>query len=149
VEEAQEEERIELGDDEQDELKRLYREASKKCHPDVVSEEEKEEAETLFIELQEAYERSDLVAVRSIAERIEGGRLTPRSTSVSTLERLEAEVKRLKQRIQSIRNEIDALQTSDAYQTLAGIEDFDAYFADQKDRLRARLDDLKSEMSST
>ncbi|MBK7560888.1 MAG: DnaJ domain-containing protein [Chitinophagaceae bacterium] len=54
----------ELNEDEQKELKQKYRKASKLCHPDVVSEEQKELADKLFAELNAAYASNDLKRVR-------------------------------------------------------------------------------------
>jgi len=149
VEEAKGEERLDLSEDEQAELKRLYRGASKKCHPDVVSEDEKDEAQALFVELKDAYERSDLAALQAIVRRLKSGGLTPRSASVSTIDRLEAEIERLQQRIDRVDEEIDVLRDSEEYQTLVSIANLNEYFANRKRRLQARLDDLRSELSAS
>src|SRR6185312_3730080 len=49
---------MELTEDESEELKRSYRKASKLCHPDVVSDEQKAIAERIFSDLNAAYERN-------------------------------------------------------------------------------------------
>jgi hypothetical protein len=54
------EDRYELSDEELIELKKLYRKASKLCHPDVVEDELKEQALILMQELNEAYGKKDL-----------------------------------------------------------------------------------------
>ena len=50
----------ELTHEEKKELKLKYWKASKLCHPNVVSEDQKELAEKIFIELNAAYERNDI-----------------------------------------------------------------------------------------
>lgn len=147
VEDAQEEERIELTVEETDELKDLYRSASKKCHPDAVDEADEAEAQELFVELQEAYEQNDLEAVRDIASRVERGAFGSRSEEVDDVEKLEEEVKRLQKRVEDLEREIDVLQESDAYQTITKVDDLDAYFADRKERLEDELTRLRKENS--
>lgn len=147
VEDAQEEERIELTEEETDELKDLYRSASKKCHPDAVDEAHEEDAQELFIELQEAYEQNDLEAVRDIASRVERGAFGSRSEEVDDVEKLEEEVERLQKRVEDLEREIDALWASDAYQTITEVDDLDAYFADRKERLEDELARLREEES--
>lgn len=148
VEEAQEKERIELTEEEEDELKTLYRKASKQCHPDAVEEDREEEARELFVELQEAYERNDLDAVRRIAKQIEAGvAFASRSEEIDEVERLEAEVERLRERVDELEREIEALRVSDPYQTLSEVDDLDEYFASRKERLRDELEHLRDEGS--
>lgn len=147
VEDAQEEERIELTEEETDELKDLYRSASKKCHPDAVDEAHEEDAQELFIELQEAYEQNDLEAVRNIASRVERGAFGSRSEEVDDVEKMEEEVERLQERVEDLEREIDALWASDAYQTITEVDDLDAYFADRKERLEDELARLREEES--
>jgi hypothetical protein len=103
VEEALEEKRIELTDEEKRELKELYRNASKQCHPDAVDETQEGEAQEIFIELQEAYEQNDLDAVREIADRIEKGAFASRSAELDEGAKLEAEVQRLQQRVEELK----------------------------------------------
>jgi hypothetical protein len=147
VEDAQEEERIELTEEETDELKDLYRSASKKCHPDAVDEAHEEDAQELFVELQEAYEQNDLEAVRNIASRVERGAFGSRSEEVDDVEKMEEEVERLQERVEDLEREIDALRASDAYQTITEVDDLDAYFADRKERLEDELSRLREEES--
>jgi len=147
VEDAQEEERIELSEEETDELKDLYRSASKECHPDAVDETQEEEAQELFVELQEAYEQNDLEAVRDIASRVERGAFGSRSEEVGDVEKLEEEVERLQERVEDVEQEIDVLRASEAYQTITDVDDLDAYFADRKERLEDELARLREEES--
>lgn len=148
VEEAQAEVRIELTEEEEDELKTLYRKASKQCHPDAVEENRKEEARELFLELDEAYERNDLDSVRRIAEQIEEGvAFGSRSEEIDEVERLEAEVERLRGRVDELEKEIKELRSSDPYQILSEVDDLDEYFEGRKERLRDELDRLREDES--
>lgn len=148
VEEAQEEERIDLTEEQKERLNELHRQASKKCHPDMVEEDRKEEAERVFVELQEAYERNDLDEVERIANQIESGLAFGRRTQeIDEVEKLEAEVERLRQWAEELEKEIDALRSSNAYQKLSDVENLDEYFDQQKERLEDELERLRQEES--
>src|SRR5690606_30156678 len=61
----------ELDDDEQDELRRLYRAAAMRCHPDRAEEAERAEAHDVFLRVQAAYQARDLEGLRG--DRESGG----------------------------------------------------------------------------
>ena len=63
-----------LTDDEKKVLKEKYRRASKLCHPDIVTEEQKEEAHKIFTELNTAYEQNDLKRVSEILDNLQQGK---------------------------------------------------------------------------
>ena len=65
--------RPELDDDEQDELRRLYRAAAVRCHPDR-AEAERAEAHDVFLRVQAAYQARDLAGLRAITAELAGGR---------------------------------------------------------------------------
>jgi len=148
VEEAQAEERIDLTGEEQSELKRLYRTASKRCHPDAVNDAHADEAQAVFIELQERYERNDLPAVRRIAAQLEDGTFGRRSASLHDVDRLEAQVKRLRQQIEAVEREVEELRTSGEYEEVTAIDDWESYFTDRKERLQAELERLQNDTST-
>jgi chromosome segregation ATPase len=146
VEEAQEEKRIELTEEEEDRLNKIHRQASKKCHPDMVEEGRQEEAEEVFVELQDAYERNDLDEVELIADRVETGlAFSRRIHEIDEVEKLETEIERLRQQAEDLKAEIEALRSSDAYQEITGIEDMDEYFQRQEERLKDELERLRDQ----
>jgi hypothetical protein len=55
-----------LSEEDQNELKRLWRQASKLCHPDLVADDLKEEANTMMVQLNQAKQRGDVKAIRSL-----------------------------------------------------------------------------------
>ena len=65
--------RFELSPDEQRDLKRNFRKAAQLCHPDVVAEALKSQAEALFAELKAANDRNDLTRVNEILSTLERG----------------------------------------------------------------------------
>ena len=61
---------FELNEEEKLELKKKFRKATTMCHPDKVSEEQKAEAEEIFIELKKAYDEHDLEKLKGIENEI-------------------------------------------------------------------------------
>jgi len=68
---AQKDSQWNLTNDEEIELKDLFRKASKCCHPDMIEDELEDEAGATFHELKSAYNQNDLSRVREIWESLE------------------------------------------------------------------------------
>ena len=135
----------ELTEDEQKELKQKYRKASKLCHPDVVSEEQKELADKLFAELSAAYERNDLERVREILENLEKGNFfVSKSDSINERQLLRAEIEKLRMRIKELKQQVQGIKESEAYETITGIADWDTYFKATKEKLQEQAKELES-----
>ena len=60
-----------LSQEDQNELKRLWRQASKLCHPDLVADDLKEEANAMMVQLNQAKQRGDVKAIRSLVARLQ------------------------------------------------------------------------------
>jgi predicted nucleic acid-binding Zn-ribbon protein len=135
-----------LTEDEQKELKEKYRKASKMCHPDVVSEEQKELATKIFAELSSAYEKSDLIKVREILNNLESGNFfLSKSDTINQKQFLEIEIDKLRIKVNELNGELQEIKNSETYKTIEKIENWDTYFFDAKRNLKAQLDKLESE----
>lgn len=133
-----------LNDDDERELKALYRKACSLCHPDKVHEELKETAHHAFVELQEAYKDNDLPRVREIHATLSAGGLPrPRSNTLSKAEELSAAIAELEFAIANQVAELNALHESDAYRlmTAAGASEaeWQQFFEQQHDVLEMEL----------
>ena len=134
----------ELTDEEQKELKRMYRKASKLCHPDVVSEEQKELADKLFAELNAAYERNDLNRVKEILENLERGDFfVSKSEAINETHLLKTEIEKLRLRIKELKKEIISIKESEAFTTISSINDWETYFEENKRKLAYQLKELE------
>jgi seryl-tRNA synthetase len=133
-----------LSDEDKKILKDKYRKASKLCHPDVVAEEQKEEAHKIFTELYAAYERNDLKRVSEILENLEQGK-TFKSKADTANEKvsLKAELERLRIRLNSLTKEIKVIKTSDTFEKISTIKDWDDYFTQTKLKLKEQLSQLE------
>lgn len=134
----------ELDEEERVELKKTYRQASQICHPDRVSEEMKDIAQEVFIKLNEAYEKNDVIEVQEILAELKQGMFKPRSETVSKSEQLKAIVQILKHKIEKVEQEIFAIKNSKDYQTISSINDWNAYFEEIKAQLKEEIDYLET-----
>lgn len=124
-----------LTEDEQQRLKSAYRQASKRCHPDMVDPEQKEEAEEAFHELRTAYQQNDLERVESIAQHLEeGGTTSPASSG-----NLQARIEQMQDRLNELEAEIEQMRASDAYQVIGEVDDWDAYFEELRQQLKLQI----------
>lgn len=132
-----------LTEDEQKELKQQYRKASKLCHPDVVGDEQKELAEKLFAELSLAYERNDLARVKEILANLEKGNFfVSKSDAITEKQLLKAEIEKLRMRIKDLKQEMQIVKESEAFTTINGIDDWDTYFKETKEKLEKQAKEL-------
>ena len=137
----------ELDEEQRKDLKKAYRKASQICHPDRISEDMKEIAEQLFIQLNEAYEKNDIQTVTKILAELEQGIFRPRSETVSEKSQLQAIITQLKFKITRIEKEIFEMKESEAYETIIDIEDWDQYFANTKEQLIEEIDRLEQKLN--
>ncbi|MCE9540097.1 MAG: DnaJ domain-containing protein [Bacteroidetes bacterium] len=139
------EEITKLTEDEEKELKEKYRKASKLCHPDVVAEEQKEAAHKIFTELNAAYERSDLIRVSEILEDLLNGKsFKSKSDTVNEKISLQAELERLRNRLNGLTKEIIKIKTSETFEKITSIKDSDEYFTEIKKQLQEQLSQLEN-----
>lgn len=129
-------------------LKRLYREASQKCHPDKVADADRAQANELFVQLQAAYRQNDLPGVRAIHAAVREGRLfVARSAVLTEVEALGRAVLALRQQVQALVTQIRQLHASPTWCTQKDITDWDAWFAAQRATLEQAIALLEVELA--
>jgi chromosome segregation ATPase len=134
----------ELDEAQKNELKKLYRKASKICHPDIVSDEFKEQAHEMQLELNEAYAKKDLAKVKEILYKLENGQVFEvASDSIDDKELLKSKIADLKDRIDELSKSIENLKESDNMKTIEDIDNLDEYFEDMKSKLEDEYERLK------
>ena len=145
----------ELSDDEEKELKGLFRSGSKKCHPDLAAEEHKEEAAKLFRALREAYDEGDLERVRMLVRRAEAGLFGESDGGGSGTdgqrqkERLKAKIAGIRESIVVVRTQISQLKESSTYQIMKEHPEWSALFAAQAAVLDAEIGNLATTLGET
>ena len=135
-----------LTKEELKELKDKYRKASKLCHPDVVEESQKETAHKIFTELNAAYARNDLKRVSEILESLQQGKIfTSKADTANEKLTLQVEIERLRMRLHDLNEEINKIKTSETYEQILNITDWDEYFAKTKLQLQEQLNLLSDD----
>lgn len=140
---------FELSEDEKKELKKNFRKATTLCHPDKVSEEQKGEAEKVFIALKEAYDQNDFEKVNRILKDLEtGNSFRSQTDTISEKEVLKATVEKLRQKLQQLEKEIITVKESETFSTVNNITNWDTYFDETKTQLEEELESLTLELQS-
>lgn len=121
-----------------------YRKASKLCHPDVINADQKELADHLFAELNSAYAKNDLQKVREILANLErGDYFLSKSDAIYEKKLLKTEIEKLRIRINQLKDQIQIIRNSEAYITIANIDDWGAYFKLTKQTFSNQLRELE------
>lgn len=142
-------EKIELGDEEKAELKKLVRKAARLCHPDIVPDELKEQSTQMMQQLNAAYDKQDLAQVRKILDSLENGSgFELSSDRIEDKERLKEKIQEYKENISHIESEIEEILHDDTYQTIVTLDNWDAYFEELKKDLEAEKQKLEEEAKS-
>ena len=136
----------ELSEEEQAELKRLFRKGSKLCHPDLMPPEHHDPAATMFRELREAYEEGDLERVRQLIKRAEAGLFVASGevgdSEERRKERLRARIAGIREVLERIRSSIQEIKGSATYRTMTESPDWFASFEKQARLLDQEIESL-------
>lgn len=145
--EEKEKEVYDLTPDEEEELKKKYRKAAMLCHPDKFTDEEmKAKAQKVFIQLDEAYKKSDLKKVREILEKLEQGIFDiGEPAAINNKAQLLERLNYLKSRLTEIKGELQKLLISKQYRDIISINNMKTFFEEEKVRLEKELNDLENE----
>ncbi len=138
---------FDLTEEQRVELKKKFRKATVLCHPDKVSDEFKDAAQRIFIELKEAYDASNLKKVDELLNDLEKGNyFKARSETVLEKDLLKAAIAKLKRQIRNLETEIVAIKLSDTFKVVNDINDWDVYFNSVKEKLKKELESLQLEL---
>ncbi len=129
-----------LGEEEQEELRALYRVAAMRCHPDRVADEDKASAHARFLKLQETYRQGDRAGLHRILRQLaeDGEEQAPGG---------KAEYRKI---ISDLGDEagdlmlaIQMLQMDETYRQALAVEDWDALFAPARVRFEEECEILR------
>lgn len=139
-----------LSEEDQKELKQMYRRGSKLCHPDLVADEHKESASRMFMELRKAYEEGDLLRIRHLVERCEAGLFDSSQgdgdQSERKKQRLRAKIEGIREALGRVRQDIKTIQESNTYQVMIKHPDWQSLFAQQAQLLDQEIEHLSQEL---
>lgn len=138
---------FELTEEERIDLKKKFRKASFLCHPDKVSDEFKEAAQKVFIDLKNAYDANDYTKVEEILNDLEKDNFfKSRSETISEKELLKAAILKLRNQITELENSIIAIKENDTFKLIKDIGDWNEYFNNTKESLQKELEELVKEV---
>jgi curved DNA-binding protein CbpA len=135
--------RYEITDEEKLELKQLYRKAVKLCHPDIVTDELKEQAKNIIQKLNDAYTKRDLLKVKEIMLSLKSGKsFDTDSDTINDKEILKEKIVEMRQKITDIELEIGGIKTDETFQTIQKIDDWNVYFEEMEEALQKQYEHL-------
>ncbi len=142
-----EEDSFDLSDKEKEELKKLYKKASRLCHPDLVADELKEQAHKVMQELNSDYSNKNLARVKEILSSLENGTgFELASDSIDNKEILRAKIDELREKMVKTSKQIKEIKNDDTFKTIQEIEDMDDFFDSLKDELMNEFRKLEDEL---
>jgi hypothetical protein len=122
------------------------------CHPDKFVNEPPEIqklADEIFKDLNEANEQNDIKRVNEILENLQNGILVrTQGEQIDDKKILRATIMQLKDKANILKGQIIIIKESEAYTTVVEIEDFDEYFANLKEKLKAELLELQLKLET-
>ena len=144
-EEIKKEERVEINEQERAELKKLYRKASRLCHPDLVSQELREQATQMMKALNSAYAKQDINAVKEILISLENGRgFDVASDTIQDKTLLKEKIVEVREMINENEEEIERIKEDEIMEILSEYEDIEVYFDKVEEQLEAEYERLKN-----
>jgi hypothetical protein len=138
-----------LSNEEQKDIRKVFREITKLAYPDLfVNEPEKQkEATALFQIVTNAYERKDLKKLLAILESLKNGTAFKDSENeITTLEKLQAELRELMLKKESLLIDLVRLYEEDDYRKVVEIDDWDQYFLNLQNDIKGQIVLLKKEL---
>ncbi len=138
-----------LNEEEKQELKKKFRKATTLCHPDKVNEEQKAEAEKIFITLKKAYDEYDIEKVNQILVDLQNeNSFVSNTDSITEKKQLFTVLKQLKQNLKKIEKEIILIKESETFTTIFNITNWESYFKETRIQLEDELQNLTLELNS-
>ena len=138
---------IDLSKEEKRELKRLYKKASRLCHPDILEDDKKEKAEEIFKELNSAYEQKNILRVKDILEQLLSGEsFCIASDALFDKNILKRKINLLRDKIRTIKLEITSLKQNQTFVKINKIDDVFDYFSKVKEELLEEKESILSKI---
>ncbi len=137
-----------LGEGEQDELRKLYRTAAMRCHPDRAAEADQESAHGFFVRVQEAYRARDVEALRRIIGEMKAGPGLQQEEPGRMRAGLELRlrVSELQNQVADLILAVQTLQLDRVYRQAVRIDDWDEHFAHARARFEAECAALRAQI---
>ena len=138
-----------LNESEKGELKKLFRQASRLCHPDLVVEELRQQAHEIMQELNDAYAKNDLLEVKRILLSLENDtEFTVSSDSVNDKKLLKKLIVNLKEKVSALEADIEEIKQDESFEVIQSIDNRESYFSELRKEFENKYEELKRSVSS-
>ena len=134
---------FELSEEKLKELKQNYRKATKLCHPDKVTDEQKEQAQRIFTELKTAYDNNDIEKVGQILANLEKGIFKSQGETITKKDKLLIIKQELELKRKALEKALHKLKISETYQKIVALEDWKGHFLTSKQQFESLLETLE------
>lgn len=139
---------VQIDKKEKKELKRLYKKASKLCHPDIIEESKREKAEDIFKILNAAYQKKDTKKVSEILEQLLNGEsFSITSESLFDKNILRRKIDDTRGKIKSIKLELESIKQNETFILVNKLNDMDEYFKQKEKELQLEKENILEKMS--
>jgi SpoVK/Ycf46/Vps4 family AAA+-type ATPase len=128
-------------------LKQNYRKATKLCHPDKVTDEQREQAQHIFNELKTAYDNNDIEKVDQILANLEKGIFKSQGETITKKDKLLIIKQELELKRKALEKALQNLKTSATYQKIADLEDWKGHFLKSQQQFENILKTLEVKYS--
>jgi hypothetical protein len=120
-----------LSAEEQQEMRNLFRSASRKCHPDLAAQGQEDAAAAMFREVRKAYEEGDLGRLRSLAAMAGTGFTPEGSRGIGRSDQLKARIAAVRDAMARTGRALSTMKESETYRIMTTCGDYAAFFAEQ------------------
>ena len=146
---ADEPEPVQLDPQQQVELKQVYRKLAMQCHPDRVKDEAKARAQTLFQQVQAAYQNNDLARLQMLQQQIEQGLGLAEDRLPDQADHLQQRMVELQKIMVQLTRQIAAIGKSATWQTLSTQSDWSVWFAQRAGQLQTEIERYQSALDQS
>ncbi|PLY10388.1 MAG: hypothetical protein C0626_05255 [Arcobacter sp.] len=138
---------FELTKKEKIELKRLYRKASRLCHPDIIEDTKKDKAEEIFKELNTAYQQNNLKKVSDILNNLLNAEsFSCDSDALFDRNILKNKIELAREKIKLAKTEIEVIKKDQTFILINKIDNLDEYIFEMKNELKEEKENLVAKM---
>ena len=137
-----------LSAEEQQEMRNLFRSASRKCHPDLAAPGQEDAAAAMFREVRKAYEEGDLGRLRSLAAMAGSGFTPDASRGIGRSDQLKARIAAVRDAVARTGRALSTLKASETYRIMTTCGDYAAFFAEQAVILDGEISVLSSALGN-
>ena len=137
----------ELSKKEKAELKRLYKKASRLCHPDIIEDDKKEKAEDIFKDLNSAYQQNDIKKVSDILNSLlKGENFNYESDAIFDRKVLKNKIEITREKIKIVKTEIEVIKKDETFILINELDSVEEYIYDIKDDLKEEKESILRKM---